>query len=147
MLRHIGGARSLGDDVAHVDSDTKHDLLIRIVACVARFQPFLHCDGSFGFYIIDVSGHGVPAALLSVTLSHTLSPVSGRSWLLGREQSHDPNSAATAPAEVVTRLNEFFQMQPDSMQYFTMIYGMMDDEMMQHEIVFVVADSSYFAIL
>jgi sigma-B regulation protein RsbU (phosphoserine phosphatase) len=83
-------------------------------------------DGSFGFYIIDVSGHGVPAALLSVTLSHTLSPVSGRSWLLGREQSHDPNSTATAPAEVVTRLNEFFQMQPDSMQYFTMIYGIFD---------------------
>jgi len=83
-------------------------------------------DGSFGFYIIDVSGHGVPAALLSVTLSHTLSPVSGRSWLLGPEQSHDPNSAATPPAEVVTRLNEFFQMQPDSMQYFTMIYGIFE---------------------
>jgi PAS domain S-box-containing protein len=83
-------------------------------------------DGSLGFYIIDVSGHGVPAALLSVTLSHTLSPVSGRSWLLGSEESHDPNPAATPPPEVVTRLNEFFQMQVDSRQYFTMIYGIFE---------------------
>jgi PAS domain S-box-containing protein len=83
-------------------------------------------DGSFGFYIIDVSGHGVPAALLSVTLSHTLSPVSGRSWLLGSKGSHDPNPAATPPPEVVTRLNGFFQMQADSRQYFTMIYGIFE---------------------
>jgi len=61
-----------------------------------------------------------------VTLSHTLSPVSGRSWLLGSEESHDPNPAATPPPEVVTRLNEFFQMQSDSRQYFTMIYGIFE---------------------
>jgi len=83
-------------------------------------------DGKVGFYIIDVSGHGVPAALLSVTLSHNLSPVSGRSWLLGPEEGHDHAAAATPPVEVVSRLNRSFQMLPGQSQYFTMIYGIID---------------------
>ena len=83
-------------------------------------------NGGIGFYIIDVSGHGVPAALLSVTLWHTLNPVSGRSWLLGPEESHGSDPVATSPAEVVNRLNRSFQMQPDRMQFFTMIYGIFE---------------------
>jgi sigma-B regulation protein RsbU (phosphoserine phosphatase) len=83
-------------------------------------------EGLVGFYIIDVSGHGVPAALLSVTLSHNLSPVSGRSWLLGPEVSPDTTRAATPPAEVVSRLNQSFQMLPGRSQYFTMIYGIIE---------------------
>jgi PAS domain S-box-containing protein len=78
-------------------------------------------DGSVGFYIIDVSGHGVPAALLSVSLSHNLSPVSGRSWLLGREGNDDEKP--TPPPEVLSRLNGQFQLQPGRPQFFTMIYA------------------------
>ena len=77
-------------------------------------------EGLVGFYVLDVSGHGVPAALLSVTLSHSLSPVSGESWLLGADGD------VTPPAEVVVRLNQQFQMQPNRVQYFTMIYGIFD---------------------
>ncbi len=41
-------------------------------------------DDRLGVFIIDVSGHGVRSALLSVTLSHTLSPVKSRSVLFSR---------------------------------------------------------------
>jgi len=92
------------------------------------FNIFLLDDGSIGFYIIDVSGHGVPAALLSVTLWHTLSPAGGRSWLLEPDEERDAEAVAMSPADVVTRLNRSFQMQPDRMQFFTMIYGIFDPD-------------------
>src|SRR4051794_24583869 len=42
-------------------------------------------DGQVGLYILDVSGHGVAAALLSVTLSRLLSPPSEPASILIRE--------------------------------------------------------------
>ncbi|MDP6119195.1 MAG: SpoIIE family protein phosphatase [Planctomycetota bacterium] len=75
-------------------------------------------DETVAVYVLDVSGHGVPAALLSVTLSRTLSP-------------NDPGSVLTrpgsteiaSPAEVATQLNERFSWDEATEQYFTMIYG------------------------
>ena len=43
-------------------------------------------DGKVGLYILDVSGHGVASALLSVTLSRLLSPPSDPSSILIRER-------------------------------------------------------------
>ncbi len=37
-----------------------------------------------GFYLLDVSGHGVPAAMLSVTLSMMLTPDASRGSPLKR---------------------------------------------------------------
>ena len=42
-------------------------------------------DGQVGLYILDVSGHGVASALLSVTLSRLLSPPSEPSSILIRD--------------------------------------------------------------
>ena len=42
-------------------------------------------DGKVGLYILDVSGHGVASALLSVTLSRLLSPPSDPSSILMRD--------------------------------------------------------------
>ena len=42
-------------------------------------------DGRIGLYILDVSGHGVASALLSVTLSRLLSPPSEPSSILIRD--------------------------------------------------------------
>ncbi len=78
------------------------------------------------FYILDVSGHGVPAALLSVTLSHTLSPVAGRSCLFCSGEEGEPDRPA-APGQVVERLNRQFPMDPDRRQYFTMVYGVLEE--------------------
>jgi sigma-B regulation protein RsbU (phosphoserine phosphatase) len=74
------------------------------------------------FYHLDVAGHGIPAAMLSVMLNYTLSPVAG-SPIAGMEQDGKLGSLL-APAEVVSELNRRFQSSNDS--YFTMIYGVFD---------------------
>jgi PAS domain S-box-containing protein len=76
-------------------------------------------DSRSALYVADVSGHGVPAALLSVTLSHTLSPRS-RSDL-----SLSPAGAGSLPG-LCGELNERFQMEEDRVQYFTMLYATFD---------------------
>jgi sigma-B regulation protein RsbU (phosphoserine phosphatase) len=82
-------------------------------------------DHHVGLYILDVSGHGVAAALLSVTLSHFLSPVADRSFLY-RAVPESPGTYRVAPpSEVVARLNQHFRRGPQTMQYFTMVYGVL----------------------
>jgi sigma-B regulation protein RsbU (phosphoserine phosphatase) len=83
-------------------------------------------EGKVGLYVLDVSGHGVSAALLSVTLSRLLSPPSEpSSILIGQQQ--DPNwSTATPPAEVADRLNRLFPYDTTNEQFATFMYGILD---------------------
>ena len=74
------------------------------------------------FYHLDVSGHGIPAALLSVTLSKILLPVTGSPCIRQRPNVGQPE--IVPPAEVVAELNKRFQSEDDS--YFTMAYGVLD---------------------
>ncbi len=85
-------------------------------------------DRHVALFILDVSGHGVAAALLSVTLTHMLSDVPERSFLYQPAADNSSPYCITAPAEVVSRLNKQFQSKPDAPQYFTMIYGILDKE-------------------
>jgi sigma-B regulation protein RsbU (phosphoserine phosphatase) len=75
-----------------------------------------------GLYLLDVSGHGVGAALLSFTLNHLLSP-GGEGVLLDAA----PGGAVgiVPPARVAERLNQQFPMDR-SRQYFTFVYGVID---------------------
>ncbi|HEY5792352.1 MAG TPA: SpoIIE family protein phosphatase [Chthoniobacterales bacterium] len=69
-------------------------------------------DGEhFAIYLLDVCGHGVGAALLSVTAINVL-----RSGALGDADFHDP-------ARVLGALNETFPMEKQNNMYFTMWYG------------------------
>lgn len=80
-----------------------------------------------GLYVLDVSGHGVPAALLSVALTHWLTPTPGRSFLFRRRTAAGGVGYEVAsPVEVVERLNRKFPMEARSPQYFTMLYGVLD---------------------
>jgi len=81
----------------------------------------------FGLYILDVSGHGVGAALLSVTLSRILSPQDGSSLITVNDpQTHQ--ASIVPPAVVAAGLNKRFAMDIESGQYFTLIYGILDIE-------------------
>ncbi len=89
------------------------------------FNFFMLDKGKLGFYHLDVSGHGVPSAMLSVTLSKVLSPDPAQgSFLLGVGEGVSSRDV-TPPNEVVAELNRRFQ-NDESMLYFTMVYGVLD---------------------
>lgn len=68
----------------------------------------------FALYLLDVCGHGVGSALLSVAVANTL-----RSKAL-------PGIDFRAPAEVLTGLNRAYQMEQHDNLYFTIWYGVYD---------------------
>jgi sigma-B regulation protein RsbU (phosphoserine phosphatase) len=81
-----------------------------------------------GFYMIDVAGHGIPAALKTVMLSQTLSAANGQTGLLKDDISYAPHCFIRPAAEVLYELNNLSQNETDAMHYFTMIYGVLDVE-------------------
>jgi sigma-B regulation protein RsbU (phosphoserine phosphatase) len=81
-----------------------------------------------GFYMIDVAGHGIPAALKTVMLSQTLSAANGQTGLLKDDISYAPHCFIRPAAEVLFELNNLSQNETDAMHYFTMIYGVLDVE-------------------
>lgn len=97
-------------------------------------------DGNVGLYILDVSGHGVASALLSVTLSRLLSPPSDPSSILvhrdggvGRPAPsarsgdlHQTMFDITPPAEVAARLNQLFPFDAATEQFATLVYGILN---------------------
>jgi len=78
--------------------------------------------GPVGLYLLDVSGHGVGAALLSFTLNHTLSPSAEGSLLI---EDAGQGLTVVPPSRVAERLNRQFPMDR-TRQYFTCVYGVFD---------------------
>jgi len=69
-------------------------------------------DGEhYALYLLDVCGHGVGSALLSITVANTL-----RSGAL-------QNTDFRRPEEVLSSLNQAFQMENQNGLYFTIWYG------------------------
>lgn len=68
-------------------------------------------DEHFAFYLLDVSGHGVGAALLSVSVLNAL-----RSQAL-------PETDFRNPGQVLAALNRAFQMDQQNGLFFTIWYG------------------------
>jgi sigma-B regulation protein RsbU (phosphoserine phosphatase) len=71
-------------------------------------------DDHFAFYLIDVSGHGLDSALLSVTVMNVL-----RSRSL-------PSTDFCDPGQVVGALNAGFPMEEYGDKFFTIWYGVYD---------------------
>ncbi len=78
--------------------------------------------GPVGLYLLDVSGHGVGAALLSFTLNHMLSPSVEGALLL---EAKTDGLSVVPPSRVAERLNRQFPMDR-TRQYFTFVYGVFD---------------------
>ena len=79
-----------------------------------------------GVYVLDVSGHGVSAALLSVTVSRQLSAPPEPSSMLARSGPGSSGLSLTPPAEVATELNRRFPWDPQTRQFFTLVYGILN---------------------
>lgn len=86
-------------------------------------------DDVIAAYLLDVSGHGVPAALLSVTATRGLHPRAGGAPSLVAGPGESPE--AVTPAQVASRLNTLYPMRSNGNHYFTMIYGLLDVQRLQ----------------
>jgi sigma-B regulation protein RsbU (phosphoserine phosphatase) len=86
-------------------------------------------DAHIGLYAIDAAGHGIPAAMLSVTMHKMLTPEISSleaANLLRRATDTPPFYEIVAPKDVVTHLNALSQNESDAMHYFTMVYAVLN---------------------
>ena len=83
-------------------------------------------DRDVGLYVLDVSGHGAAASLLSVAASHMISPVGDSGLLRVPHETANLGVKLIPPAEVAARLNTIFAGRPDSEQFFTLLYGILN---------------------
>ncbi len=68
-------------------------------------------EHTFAAYLIDVSGHGAGAAMHSVSVMNVL------------RQRALPGTDFSVPQQVLTRLNDLFQMESHAGMYFSIWYG------------------------
>lgn len=83
-------------------------------------------DDHVGVYILDVCGHGVPAALLSASLNRLLSPLPEHSCLFVPATDGSAGFAPAAPAVVAGTLNRQFRAGPETGKFFTILYGVLE---------------------
>jgi sigma-B regulation protein RsbU (phosphoserine phosphatase) len=81
-----------------------------------------------GIWVADVCGHGVAAALVSVTLSRLLSTLNGPENSLLRQANGSVNGGRLPPQDIANFLNGQFAIDPETMRYFTFLYGILDVE-------------------
>jgi sigma-B regulation protein RsbU (phosphoserine phosphatase) len=74
-----------------------------------------------GFFLLDVQGHGVQAALLAVSINRLLMPLAGRETLV-RSAAGEPRP----PSEVARSLNADFSDRAEDGQFYTLTYGVID---------------------
>jgi len=83
-------------------------------------------ENHVAIYVLDVSGQGTPAALLSVSLSRALVPDPHQGGIVKRLLPEPPYYEIVPPAEVAAELNRRFQMIEQSGQFCTLLYGVLD---------------------
>jgi sigma-B regulation protein RsbU (phosphoserine phosphatase) len=81
-----------------------------------------------GFYVLDVVGHGVRAALLSFAATHALTPRADRTSVVMTIGANGDasTSSVVSPASVAKHVNQIFQFKNDDSQFFTLLYGLLD---------------------
>lgn len=83
-------------------------------------------ESHVGLYVLDVSGHGAQAAMLSVSLSRVLTPFIEQGGILMRRVEGQGRVEIVSPSDVAEQLNLRFPVMAQTGQYFTFIYGVLD---------------------
>jgi phosphoserine phosphatase RsbU/P len=113
----------LPDDLPKTDSI---DMAWKFHPCDELAGDFLNIiqlnENEIGIYVMDVMGHGVPAALLSFSVSRNLSPMAGSDSIVLKSGQQDPVS----PVEVLTNLNTLYPFLANNNRFFTLLYGILD---------------------
>lgn len=89
------------------------------------YNVFRLDENHIGLYHIDISGHGVPAALFSVSLSQMLNTTISRKNLLKVPVTEPPYYKINPPDKVIGILNEDQSFERYGI-YFTMVYMIID---------------------
>ena len=87
------------------------------------FDYFALDDRHLCFYVADVSGHGVAAAMLAFHAQHQLLAASQQALPAALRQGRDLGVAAAA---VVSEYNRRFLQMKETHQYLTLLYGVVD---------------------
>lgn len=77
-------------------------------------------------YVLDVSGHGVPAALLAVTVTRNLTLHEDRSSIITEPGATSGERTIASPLSVIEQLNRMYPMDSEARLYFTILYGILD---------------------
>ncbi len=84
-------------------------------------------ETQWAFYVLDVSGHGVSSALLSVTLTRMIDQLSYSHELRKKSIFENPNSNVICdPRQIVYTLNKRFP--GDKTKFCTLLYAILDTE-------------------
>lgn len=83
-------------------------------------------DDHVGIYLLDVTGDGIPAAFLAMTLSQLLADGASPSSILAEQNADGSGVSITEPPDVAARLNEQFGGEAEASQYFTLMYGILN---------------------
>ncbi|MDD3581389.1 MAG: SpoIIE family protein phosphatase [Desulfobacca sp.] len=75
-----------------------------------------------GFYMVDVSGHGVPSAMVTVSVSQLMSPERG---YLKKKAPSPPYYEIVSPQEVLRALDEEYPFERFQ-KFFTIVYLVLD---------------------
>lgn len=89
-----------------------------------------------GIYLLDVSGHGTAAALQAVSISRLLTPMAHTSSLV-RIHDHDEecDDWIVSPVQVAESLNKLFAWEPETGQFFTLVYGILNTSSLEFRYV------------
>ncbi|ELS34152.1 MULTISPECIES: PP2C family protein-serine/threonine phosphatase [Pseudanabaena] len=87
------------------------------------FDYFWLDKNHLALYLLDVSGHGVGSALLSVSVLNLM-----RTRSLRRSRTSQDTTNFYSPSEVLQDLNNTFQMSVHNEMYFTIWYGVYDKQ-------------------
>ena len=83
-------------------------------------------EDHIGLYVLDVMGHGLSAAMFSVSLSRVLTPYPQQGGVLKTVNGTPPYYDIVPPCEVVSQLNRNFPAMGENDQFFTFIYGILN---------------------
>jgi sigma-B regulation protein RsbU (phosphoserine phosphatase) len=76
-------------------------------------------EDHYGFYVLDVSGHGVPAAMVTASVHQQLHLSTG--MILKKSINHPPHYEIVSPSEVLTTLDKNYPLDRFD-RYFTISY-------------------------
>jgi serine phosphatase RsbU (regulator of sigma subunit) len=117
--------RDLDRAYAYIEALLPHPMSEGPIRTEWMYQPSARLGGDafgygplsetlFAFYLVDVSGHGAGAAMHSVAVMNLL------------RQHALPGVDMSRPSQVLSALNDMFQMEAHGGLYFTIWYGVLD---------------------